>query len=66
MKNIDEIKKEIHTANPIFTDEVMDLLYEYFNAIESNKNNYSEMMTKMQNDEQFSRAIQAITHTEFL
>lgn len=66
MKNIDEIKKKIHTANPIFTDEVLDLLYEYFNAVESSKNNYSEMMNKMQKDEQFSRVIQAITHKEFI
>lgn len=29
MKTLEEIKKEIRTINPAFTDELLDLLYEY-------------------------------------
>lgn len=29
MRNSEEIKKDIHTLNPAFTDEFLDLLYEY-------------------------------------
>lgn len=36
-KNIDEIKKNIHTINPQITDEVLDLLYEYIVTRKSNE-----------------------------
>lgn len=30
MKNLDNIKKSIQEINPDFSDELLDLLYEYF------------------------------------
>lgn len=29
MKTLDEIREEIHTINPEFSNELLDLLYEY-------------------------------------
>ena len=40
MKTLEEIKKEIRTINPEFTDKLLDLLYEYMFVKYSN--NYKE------------------------
>lgn len=37
MKTINEIKKEIRTINPMFSDELLDLLYEYIFTRYSNE-----------------------------
>lgn len=37
MKTINEIKKEIRTINPMLSDELLDLLYEYIFTRYSNE-----------------------------
>lgn len=37
MNNLNDIKKDIHTINPDFSDKLIDLLYEYITQRFSNQ-----------------------------
>lgn len=52
MSTIIEIKEKIRTENPIFTDELLDLLYEYFKI--RCENNINDYVNSLRNNEAFS------------
>lgn len=58
INHLDNIKRKLHTANPIFTDEVLDLLYEYMNC--RKKNSISENIENLKSDYNFKNIIQSI------
>lgn len=58
MSTIIEIKEKIRTENPIFTDELLDLLYEYFNMCY--KNNINDYINSLRKDETFREKVDDI------
>lgn len=57
--NIDTIKESIQTMNPQITDELLDLLYEYFSARIKEEYSYDKMAEYLKN-ESFANIIQSI------
>lgn len=59
MNNIEQIKEHIRTINPIFTDELLDLLYEYFKMRQNQS--YDNYVQALKEDKEFVKFMQEIT-----
>lgn len=55
-QNLDKIAENIRKENPIFTDKLLNLLYEYFN--ERNKQNNERNWELLKKDKNFNNMIQ--------
>ena len=54
-----QIKENIRTINPIFTDELLDLLYEYFKMCQNQS--HDNYVQALKQDKDFTNFIQEIT-----
>lgn len=57
--NLEQIKEKIRTINPEITDELLDLLYEYFKMRQSQS--YNEYLQALKQDKEFANFIQNVT-----
>lgn len=57
-KNLYNISKNIRKENPIFTDKILNLLYEYFDARTKQDNEKNWKILK--NDNNFNEIIQGL------
>lgn len=56
LKKLNNISENIRKENPIFTDKILDLLYEYFN--ERNEQYNGSNWELLKNDKNFNNMIQ--------
>mgnify|MGYP001113398250 CR=1 FL=1 len=56
LKELNNISENIRKENPIFTDKILDLLYEYFN--ERNEQYNGSNWELLKNDKNFNNIIQ--------
>jgi len=60
LERLNEIKEKIRTINPEITDELLELLYEYFNICYFNK-----LTTELKNPE-FQKRINEVTKNNLI
>lgn len=60
-KNLAKIKSNIRTTNPMFTDELLDLLCEYVIAIFNDKYSFSKEIYAIEKDINFQKLVKDLT-----